>query len=154
MPLGRIAVIMPTVYDELDCEFLSGIHKAAMDTGYDTLVFTGVSAENDKDYTEGENNIYELVFSADIDGVIVAANRFADMGLKKELFRRLDAMDIPCVAIGESNGAYSEIFSNLRKEMKYSPQSNWCISEAALRTGLSGSHFQRQFRSREGMSAG
>lgn len=61
-------------------------------------------------------------FSADIDGVIVAANRFADMGLKKELFRRLDAMDIPCVAIGESNGAYSEIFSNLRKEMKYSPK--------------------------------
>lgn len=62
MPLGRIAVIMPAVYDELDCEFLSGIHKAAMDTGYDTLVFTGVSAENDKDYTEGENNIYELFF--------------------------------------------------------------------------------------------
>ena len=45
MPLGRIAVIMPAVYDELDCEFLSGIHKAAMDTGYDTLVFTGVSRD-------------------------------------------------------------------------------------------------------------
>ena len=45
-----------------------------------------------------------------------------------------------------SNEAYSEIFSNLRKEMKYSPQGNWNISEAALRTGLSGSHFQRLYK--------
>lgn len=102
MSVGRIAVVMPAVYDELDREFLSGIHNAAMDIGYDTLVFTGVSAENDEDYTKGENNIYELIFSADINGVIVAANRFRDMKLKDTLFRRLDGMSIPCVAIGES----------------------------------------------------
>ena len=117
MSLGRIAVIMPAVYDELDREFLSGIHNAAMGIGYDTLVFTGVSAENDKDYTKGENNIYELVFSSDIDGVIIAANRFRAMGLKKELFRRLDGMDIPCVAIGESGKNIDGVFPDQSGEI-------------------------------------
>ncbi len=110
MSMGRIAVIMPAVYDELDREFLSGIHNAAMDIGYDTLVFTGVSAENDEDYTKGENNIYELIFSADINGVIVAANRFRDMELKDTLFRRLDGMGIPCAAIEESYGNIAGVF--------------------------------------------
>ncbi len=73
-------------------------------------MFTGVSAENDKAYTNGEDNIYELVFSADIDGVIIAANRFRDMNLKNGIFRRLDAMGIPAVAIEEGRGNINGIF--------------------------------------------
>lgn len=65
MTRGRIAVLMPAVYDELDKELLSGIHAAATVIDYDTLVFTAVSAENDENYTRGENNIYELPFAAD-----------------------------------------------------------------------------------------
>ena len=51
-----------------------------------------------------------------------------------------------------SNEVYSEIFSNLRKEMKYSPQNNWNISDAAIRTGLSASHFQRLYKKHFGIS--
>ncbi|MBQ8410575.1 MAG: helix-turn-helix transcriptional regulator [Ruminiclostridium sp.] len=51
-----------------------------------------------------------------------------------------------------SSEAYSEIFSNLRKEMKYSPQNNWSISDASVRTGLSGSHFQRLYKKHFGNS--
>lgn len=110
MTVGRIAVLIPAVYDNLDREFLSGIHKAASEIGYDTLVFTGVSAENSDDYIKGENNIYELIFSADIDGVIIAANRFSGTELKNKLLKRLDNAGIPCVAIEEEYKSIKGVF--------------------------------------------
>ena len=52
----------------------------------------------------------------------------------------------------KSSATYSEIFSLLRKEMKYSPQSKWSVSAAALKTGLSSSHFQRLYKKHYGIS--
>ena len=104
MTRGRIAVLMPAVYDELDKERLAGIHTAAVSIGYDTLVFTGVSAENDDEYTKGENNIYALPFLADIDGIILASDRFKSESLKEELVRRIENSRLPCVSIGETTG--------------------------------------------------
>ena len=46
----------------------------------------------------------------------------------------------------KSSGAYSEAFSDLRKEMRYSPQNSWNVAFAAEKTGLSGSHFQRLYK--------
>ncbi len=111
MSKGRIAVLIPAVYDILDREFLSGIHTAALSIGYDTLVFTGVSADADENYTKGENNIYELPLCADIDGVIIAANRFRDNKLKSLLLKRFEAVDIPCVAVEEDYKCIEGIFS-------------------------------------------
>ncbi len=42
--------------------------------------------------------------------------------------------------------AYFDIFSDLRNEMKYSPQTSHTVALAAARTGLSGSHFQRLYK--------
>ena len=99
MTRGRIAVLVPAVYDELDKEFLTGVHTAARQTGFDTLVFTSVSAEKDNSYTEGENNIYELPFISEIDGIIMAANRFHDEKLKAEVLNRLEKCKVPCVVV-------------------------------------------------------
>ena len=101
---GRIAVLMPAVYDELDKEFLSGIYCAARSIGYDTLVFTGVSADNTDSYIRGENNIYALPFIAQTDGVIIAADRFSDEALKADVVRRMEKCGVPCVSIREDVG--------------------------------------------------
>jgi len=114
MSEGRIAVLMPAVYDNLDREFLSGIHTAAQSIEYDTLVFTGVSSEADESYIKGENNIYELPLCADIDGVIIVANRFRDNKLKDSLLKRYEASGIPFVAVEEGYKGIEAIFSEQR----------------------------------------
>ncbi|MBP1544878.1 MAG: helix-turn-helix transcriptional regulator [Oscillospiraceae bacterium] len=77
---------------------------------------------------------------------VISADTDADMRIT-ELYYQLIEKCNP-----RSSEAYSEIFSNLRKEMKYSPQNEWSITDAALRTGLSGSHFQRLYKKHFGIS--
>lgn len=117
MTRGRIAVLMPAVYDELDKELLSGIHSAATSIGYDTLVFTAVSAEKDEDYTKGENNIYELPFLTDIDGIILVPDRFKDRALKNDIVKRIEKSGLPCVAVGEDTGKIHGVFLNQSKSI-------------------------------------
>ncbi len=112
MTKGRIAVLMPDIYDVLEREFLAGVHTALNDMGFDTLVFTGVSADGDEGYTNGENNIYELAFCTDIDGVIIAASRFKDKKLKNLLLKRLGSSGIPCVAVEEDYKGIEGVFND------------------------------------------
>ncbi len=69
---NRIKKLMPDIYDILEREFLAGVHTVLSNTGYDTLVFTGISVDGDESYTRGENNIYELAFCSDFGGVMIA----------------------------------------------------------------------------------
>ena len=115
MTRGRIAVLMPAVYDELDKELLSGIHTAAAGIGYDVLVFTGVSADNTDAYIQGENNIYALPFLADTDGIILVPDRFKDTSLKDDIVKRIKRSGLPCVAIGEDTGEIQGVFLDRRK---------------------------------------
>ena len=117
MTRGRIAVLMPAVYDELDKELLSGIHSAAKSIGYDTLVFTGVSAVNTDAYIQGENNIYALPFLADIDGMILVPGRFSDRVLKDDIVRRVEKGGLPCVAIEEEIGKIEGVFPDQSKSI-------------------------------------
>ena len=110
MQRRKTAVLMPAVYDELDKEFLTGVHTAAREIGFDTLVFTSVSAENYDSYTSGENNIYELPFLGEIDGIILAANRFHDKKLKDDILSRLEKCRIPCVAVEERHDKIKGVF--------------------------------------------
>lgn len=119
MTKGRIAVLMPDIYDILEREFLAGVHTALSNMGFDTLVFTGVSADGDEGYTRGENNIYELAFCSELDGVIIAASSFKDKELKTLLMKRLSASGIPCVAIEEDYKGIEGVFNDERQ----------CISE-------------------------
>jgi len=117
MTRGRVAVLMPAVYDELDKELLSGIYSAAKSIGYDILVFTAVSAENDEDYTRGENNIYELPFLTDIDGIIFVPDRFKDTALKEHIVKRIEKSGLPCVAIKEDIGKIQGVFLDQSKSI-------------------------------------
>lgn len=110
MTRGRIAVLMPAVYDELDKELLAGIHSAAKSIGYDTLVFTGVSAVNTDAYIQGENNIYALPFLVDTDGIILVPGCFNDRSLKDDIIKRVEKSGLPCVAIEEDAGKLQGVF--------------------------------------------
>lgn len=102
MSKGKIAVLIPEIYDALDREFLSGVQNAAKELSYDTIVFTGISSAPADTYTSGENNIYELPFLCDIAGMIFVSNRFHDSSLKKQLLHHMTHLTIPCVCIEES----------------------------------------------------
>lgn len=117
MTRGRIAVLMPAVYDELDKELLVGIQTAAASVRFDTLVFTAVSAENDEDYTRGENNIHELPFLTDIDGIILVPDRFKDKALKNDIVKRIEKSGLPCVAIKEDTGKIQGVFLDQSKSI-------------------------------------
>lgn len=108
---GRIAVLVPMAYDILDREFLAGIAETAQRTGFDTLVFTAVSTNADKPYTDGENNIYDLPLSADIDGVIIATSRFKDKQLAGRIYNKYKSAGVPCVSIDENSRELEEIYS-------------------------------------------
>lgn len=117
MTRGRVAVLMPDIYDVLEREFLSGVHTALKDIGFDTLVLTGVSADGNEGYTQGENNIYELAFCADIDGVIIVSNRFKDKKIKKLLMKRLVTSGVPFVAIEEDYNGVEDVFNAQRQSI-------------------------------------
>ncbi len=90
------------------------------------------------------------VYVAESEIDFVTDEIYADSNVDEcitEMYSSLTEKSIP-----RSSEAYSEIFSNLRKEMKYSPQNNWSVSDAAIMTGLSGSHFQRLYKKHFGVS--
>ncbi len=117
MARGRIAVLIPAVYDALDKEFLTGVHTAATQIGFDTLVFTSVSADNIDSYISGENNIYNLPFLTEVDGIIMAANRFHDEKLKSEILSRLEKIKLPCIVVEEKHDKIKGVFLNQKKSI-------------------------------------
>lgn len=110
-------MLIPAVYDTLDKEFLTGVHTAAKQIGFDTLVFTSVEAENADSYTNGENNIYNLPFLTDVDGIIMAANRFHDEKLKTEILNRLEKIKLPCVVVEEKHDKIKGVFLDQKKSI-------------------------------------
>ncbi len=117
MARGKIAVLIPAVYDALDKEFLTGVHTAAKQIGFDTLVFTSVAAENADSYTSGENNIYNLPFLADVDGIIMAANRFHDEKLKADILSQLEKSKTSCVVVEEKHDKIKGVFLDQKKSI-------------------------------------
>lgn len=117
MVRGKIAVLIPAVYDALDKEFLTGVHTAAKQIGFDTLVFTSVAAENADSYTSGENNIYNLPFLTDVDGIIMAANRFHDEKLKADILSQLEKSKTPCVVVEEKHDKIKGVFLDQKKSI-------------------------------------
>lgn len=117
MARGRIAVLIPAVYDALDKEFLTGVHTAAKQIGLDTLVFTSVAAENADSYTSGENNIYNLPFLTEVDGIIMAANRFHDEKLKADILSQLEKSKTPCVVVEEKHDKIKGVFLDQKKSI-------------------------------------
>ena len=115
MTKGKIAVLIPAVYDKLDKEFVSGIYQTLKENSFDTLVFTSVSTENTDGYMCGENNIYNLPFLSDVDGIIMASNRFYDNSLKESILKQLEKCKLPCILVEEEREKIKGVFLDQKK---------------------------------------
>ncbi|MBQ7756803.1 MAG: substrate-binding domain-containing protein [Oscillospiraceae bacterium] len=117
MTKGKIAVLIPAVYDKLDKEFVSGIYQTLKENSFDTLVFTSVSTENTDGYMCGENNIYNLPFLSDVDGIIMASNRFYDNSLKESILKQLEKCKLPCILVEEESEKIKGVFLDQKKSI-------------------------------------
>ncbi|MGN0606928.1 MAG: substrate-binding domain-containing protein [Oscillospiraceae bacterium] len=120
--MKKIAVIMPEIFSALDYEFLYGIYEQAKEKDCDILVFTGIkNAQNNlynMEYIQGLKNIYELVKSASLDGIIFAAERFHDKQVVEEIEEFIRMANCPYVSIGRNNEQFQPEFSEQRNAVK------------------------------------
>ncbi|HRU98437.1 MAG TPA: substrate-binding domain-containing protein [Ruminococcus sp.] len=120
--IGRIALVLPHVSSALDSDLISGVFSSAKKYGYDIVVMTGIiNAKTDffsNGYSDGLDNIYSLLDSAELDGVIFFAGGFSSEQVKENIFRSIQRRALPCVVIGEKRDGLSYVFPDQRAQMK------------------------------------
>ena len=139
--MKRIGLIIPEIADPLDYELLDGIYRQAAALDCDVIVFTGIlnsmpDSKPNSD-TEGFENIYSLICTAKLDGILFAANRFHDETLRQKIFTlfaqtstpvlTLDfsQTDFPCIIAEQHDGAYA-MTKHLIEE--HACKKLWCIA--------------------------
>ncbi len=96
----KIAVIAAEVFNEYYNKILSGIAEQAAVLGYDVHVFTmAFNLDHDSLGQSGEENIFSLINSEAIDGIIFASGNFACRSFLESLEIRLIELRIPVIAI-------------------------------------------------------
>ncbi len=104
--IGKIGVIIPELYDSLDLELMQGIHHHAKRLGYDVLIFTDACNKTDQYQVYPDvisfNNIYQLAFQANLDGILFCAARFLSQTQKSLIYHALQQRSIPCLVLGEA----------------------------------------------------
>lgn len=121
--LKKIAVIIPAINDILSIELLRGIDEQAKILGYDVIVLTNFSKNqnNDSDNIKhfiGEENIYELIEQIKLDGIIFAANKFLKSSLINRLSSKMRNLNIPCISVGSNIVGIHSIFSDQKLYFK------------------------------------
>lgn len=100
---GRIGVIIPHVSSNIDTQFIDEIHRKAAAKGYDTIIITGginyVDAHLEAVYSQGQNNIFDLIMQGDFDGFIFEANIFCSDIQRRRILELLRTKGAPCVAV-------------------------------------------------------
>lgn len=108
--VGKIAVIIPKIVDMLDKELLNGIFHQASLLGYDVLVLTG-TYNLDTSLTQALDNIYKLIYSPSISGVIFAAGRFQDEPRVQRIFKNMKRLTTACVVLEYQTSAYPYVYA-------------------------------------------
>lgn len=101
---GRFGIIVPEINSPLDHEFIEGVFSQAEGLGYDVIVYTGVfnslrELRYDA-YVSGLENIYTLICTQKLDGIIFAAERFHDKEVVDKIYGYLSQTDTPCLVLG------------------------------------------------------
>ncbi len=113
--VGRFALVIPEIIDQLDYELLSGISEQAKSIGFDVIVYTGIfnsQSELQQDYyTDCLENIYSLVCKSKLDGIIFAAERFHNVQLVNRIFDYLSQTNVPCLTLGYKYKDYPYIYA-------------------------------------------
>lgn len=96
----KIAVITAEVFNEYHNKILLGITEQCASLGYDVHVITmSFNLNNQSLGQTGEENIFTLINSEAIDGIIFACGNFASTTFLESLEIKLIEMHIPVVAI-------------------------------------------------------
>ncbi len=120
--IGKIGVLLPEILDSLEYELLDGIHMHAKALGYDVLIFSdtynAISDYHDMPYVYGLENIYQLAFMGQLDGILYAAGRFRTAKESEYLYRELKKLDIPCLVLEQKNPYFPYINAPQRDSIK------------------------------------
>lgn len=109
---GRFGLVIPEINSSLDYEFIEGIFAEAKILGYDVIVYTGVFNSIRElrydNYISGLENIYTLICTQKLDGIIIAAERFHAQDILSKIFDYAVMTSTPCLVLGgETNNAVS-----------------------------------------------
>lgn len=102
--IGRFGIIMPEINSPLDHEFIEGAYAQAQILGYDIVIYTGVFNSIRElrydSYVSGLENIYTLIDTQRLDGIIFAAERFHNQDVIKKIKGYIAQTDTPCLVLG------------------------------------------------------
>ncbi|MDD6269492.1 MAG: substrate-binding domain-containing protein [Oscillospiraceae bacterium] len=109
---GRFGLVIPEINSSLDYEFLEGVFAEAKILGYDVVVYTGVFNSirelHYDNYISGLENIYTLICTQKLDGILIAAERFHAQDILKKIYDYAVMTSTPCLVLGgETNNAVS-----------------------------------------------
>lgn len=108
--VGRIGLIVPEINSFLDHEFVNGVYAQAKTLGYDVIVYTGIFNSIRElrfdAYIAGLENIYTLLCTQKLDGIIYAAERFHTEPVIEKLFDCLGQTDTPCLVLGREHDRF------------------------------------------------
>lgn len=119
--VGRIGVIIPAVADSLESALLKEIYNQASRYGYDVIVFTNSSnsldsfAENE--YVYGEEKIYELIKSVELDGILFAAGRFHSNRVINYIMELLKECSTPSVILEMKQDDFPYVYASQRGDL-------------------------------------
>lgn len=120
--MGKIALIIPEFTDTLEYDFIRGVHSKCSHFGYDLILLTGIFSTEinypQKNYLEGQKNIFQLALQADFDGILFAAARFKNRKLHDELYHMLEEITVPCLVMEEKNTQFPYVIAPQRKSIK------------------------------------
>lgn len=137
----RLGLIMPELSDPLDYELLGGVYDTAKSLGYDVLLYTGIYNSHidlqQDSYIRGLENIYSLPAMQQLDGILLAAERFHNRPVLDAIRRQLMQTQTPCLVLGEAllpfenlQPRQQESMYRLTKHMidNHGCKNIWCIT--------------------------
>ena len=104
--MKQIGILIPAVLDPLQNELINSVCGAVSKYGYDVLVITNTTNAHDhfphNDYTTGEENIFTLIDTVRLDGILYISQDFMKTALKQKIAAHIRNIGIPCVDTGGS----------------------------------------------------
>ena len=131
---GKIGLILPEINSALDHAFLEGACDQGISLGYDVIVYTGIfnslrEVRFDQ-YIAGLENIYTLICSHHLNGVLFAADRFHTDEVIQQIFDSLRQTDVPCLVLGREEPGFptfeAEEHSGMYQVTKHLIQRHGC----------------------------
>ncbi len=100
----RIAIFMTNLQMQFEFQFLGGVQKYANKLGYDLLWFT--SPQNHVDFEYNSKYIYSLIDNLQIDGALIATEKFPDKQMGAVIESKLKERNIPAISIYSDNSMF------------------------------------------------